>query len=170
MIGMSLSDESIETVYTMAVKYFDNAVFVELGCFFGASTIFLGKEIKKHKKNIVIHAIDRWTEQTWDERGEGVYDCFLLNIEKAGVDDLINVIKDTTHNASMAFKRQSVDFVYIDAGHDEKNIRQDINDWMPKLKQGGWIGGHDYQHDVEIVVNQYFKDSVERIGNSWLVK
>jgi len=167
---MSLSDESIELVYSMAVDHFDNAVFVELGCFFGYSTVFLAKEIKRQKKNIVIHAVDRWTDETWDARGEGVYDCFLQNLKDEDVKDIINVIKETTHNASMAFEGRSVDFVYIDAGHDEVDIKQDINDWLPKLKQGGWIGGHDYQYDVERVVDQYFKNSVQRIGNSWLVK
>ena len=171
MIGMSLSDESIEEVYRMAVEHFDNAVFVELGCFFGASTIFLGKEIKKHKKNIVIHAIDKWTNDTWDARGENVYDCFLQNLKDAKIDSIVNVIKHTTHDASMQFQGRSVDFVYIDAGHDEKDIKEDINDWLPKLKHGGWIGGHDYRYAVERVVNQYFKKSVERIkNNSWLVR
>ena len=64
-----------------------------------------------------------------------------------------------------------IDFVYIDAGHDEVDIKQDINSWLPKIKQGGWIGGHDYQYDVERVVNQYFKNSVEQIkNNTWLVR
>jgi predicted O-methyltransferase YrrM len=168
---MSLSDESIEEVYKMAVDHFDNAIFVELGCFFGHSTVFLAKEIKRQKKNIVIHAIDRWIDETWDARGENVEDCFKQNIIDEKVDDIITVIKETTHNASMTFGGRSVDFVYIDAGHDEKDIKQDINDWLPKLKQGGWLAGHDYQYDVEKVVNEYFKNSVERIkNNSWLVR
>ena len=77
---MSLSDEYIEQVYRMAVEHFDNAVFVELGCFFGASTIFLGQEIKRQKKNIVIHAIDRWTDDTWDAKGPAVQDGFIQNL------------------------------------------------------------------------------------------
>ena len=71
----------------------------------------------------------------------------------------------------MAFEGRSVDFVYIDAGHDEADIRQDINDWLPKLKHGGWLAGHDYRYDVKAVVDRYFKNRVEQIkNNSWLVR
>ena len=171
MIGMSLCDESIEEVYRMAVEHFDNAVFVELGVFFGYSTVFLAKEIQRQKKDIVIHAVDMWTNKTWDARGENVYECFLQNIKDEKVDYLINVIKHTTHDASMQFNGRSVDFVYIDAGHDEGDIKQDINDWLPKLKHGGWIAGHDYQYAVARVVDKYFQNRVERIkDNSWLIR
>jgi predicted O-methyltransferase YrrM len=168
---MSLSDESIEEVYKMAVDHFDNAIFVELGCFFGYSTVFLAKEIKRQKKNIVIYAIDRWTDETWDARGENVEDCFKQNIIDKKVDDIITVIKDDSVNASMTFEGKSVDFVYVDASHDYESVKKDILNWLPKLKHGGWIAGHDYQYDVEKVVNEYFKNSVERIkDNTWLVR
>lgn len=42
---------------------------------------------------------------------------------------------------------ESLDFVYIDALHDEMNMTIDIACWYPKLKVGGLIGGHDYKDD-----------------------
>lgn len=36
------------------------------------------------------------------------------------------------------------DFVYIDASHLYKDVLKDLNDWMPKLKNGGLMCGHDY--------------------------
>ncbi len=170
MIGMSLSDEYIEQVYKMAVEHFDNAVFVELGCFFGASTIFLGQEIKRQKKNITIHAIDRWTDETWDARGPGVEEAFRENIKDAGIEDIVNVIKDDSVNASMAFGGRSVDFVFVDADHDYEAVKKDVLNWMTKLKHGGWIAGHDYQYDVQSVVDMLFKNRVEQYHTCWLVR
>lgn len=36
------------------------------------------------------------------------------------------------------------DFVFIDAGHSYGAVKQDIADWRPKVRAGGWFGGHDY--------------------------
>jgi hypothetical protein len=44
--------------------------------------------------------------------------------------------------------------VYIDGLHDYGSVKQDIAAWWPKVKVGGFIGGHDY-HDV--VMNSDFK-------------
>jgi hypothetical protein len=38
----------------------------------------------------------------------------------------------------------SVDFVFIDAQHTYKGVKEDINLWLPKIRSGGIICGHDY--------------------------
>ena len=42
------------------------------------------------------------------------------------------------------FEDQSLDFVYIDAGHDFMNFTQDLHWWLKKIKIGGIMSGHDY--------------------------
>ena len=37
-----------------------------------------------------------------------------------------------------------LDIVYIDAVHDLVNIVNDIYVWLPKIRNGGIISGHDY--------------------------
>ncbi|GAG06020.1 unnamed protein product, partial [marine sediment metagenome] len=76
-----------------------------------------------------------------------------------------------TINASMSFEGRSVDFVYVDASHDYDSVKNDIYTWFTKLKQGGWMAGHDYQYDVATAVDMIFKNRVERIlQNTWLVR
>ena len=38
----------------------------------------------------------------------------------------------------------SLDFVYLDARHDEESIAQDLEMWRPKIRSGGVMAGHDY--------------------------
>ncbi len=39
----------------------------------------------------------------------------------------------------------SLDFVYIDGNHTEAAVTEDLVAWAPKVRSGGWIGGHDYR-------------------------
>jgi Methyltransferase domain/galactosyl transferase GMA12/MNN10 family len=38
----------------------------------------------------------------------------------------------------------ALDFVYLDARHEEASIAQDLAMWAPKVRSGGIIAGHDY--------------------------
>jgi predicted O-methyltransferase YrrM len=38
----------------------------------------------------------------------------------------------------------SLDFVYIDAEHSYKSVKEDIAAWAPKVRTGGIVSGHDY--------------------------
>lgn len=40
---------------------------------------------------------------------------------------------------------ESLDFAYIDANHVYDAVLEDLTIWAPKVKSGGWIGGHDYR-------------------------
>ena len=50
----------------------------------------------------------------------------------------------TTVEAAERIPDDSLDFVFIDAGHSYEAVTADIRAWWPKVKVGGWFGGHDY--------------------------
>lgn len=55
--------------------------------------------------------------------------------------------------ASNLYDDESLDFVFIDAEHDYKNVRRDIDAWLPKVrKNGGIIAGHDHCPDFTGVI------------------
>lgn len=39
------------------------------------------------------------------------------------------------------------DVVFLDADHSTEGVAADIAAWLPKVKPGGWIGGHDYRNN-----------------------
>lgn len=80
------------------------------------------------------------------------------------------LIRESSVDASELFADESLDFCYIDASHDYKNVMDDLNAWYPKVKSGGIIAGHDYidgiiQYlkgyvffEVKKAVDYFFKD------------
>jgi predicted O-methyltransferase YrrM len=46
--------------------------------------------------------------------------------------------------ASKLYADASLDFVFIDADHRYEMVARDIDAWLPKVKRGGIIAGHDF--------------------------
>eukprot|EP00274_Cyanoptyche_gloeocystis_P007710 CAMPEP_0196666668 /NCGR_PEP_ID=MMETSP1086-20130531/64644_1 /TAXON_ID=77921 /ORGANISM="Cyanoptyche gloeocystis , Strain SAG4.97" /LENGTH=272 /DNA_ID=CAMNT_0042003893 /DNA_START=537 /DNA_END=1355 /DNA_ORIENTATION=- len=45
----------------------------------------------------------------------------------------------------------SLDFVYLDARHDYCGVREDIDLYLPKLRSGGILAGHDYVTNAQVL-------------------
>jgi hypothetical protein len=45
-----------------------------------------------------------------------------------------------------------VDFVYIDGKHTYEQVKADILAYLPKIRKGGLLGGHDYYHEYPSVL------------------
>ena len=58
----------------------------------------------------------------------------------------------TTNQAASMVPDHSLDFVFIDADHSASAVTQDIAHWQPKVRKGGWFGGHDYNNKFPGVV------------------
>jgi hypothetical protein len=59
-----------------------------------------------------------------------------------------NFIYETSTLAALRFDDLSVDWCYIDAAHEYKYVKEDINTWYPKISIGGILSGHDYCRDA----------------------
>lgn len=51
--------------------------------------------------------------------------------------------KSTTSDAVDLVEDNSLDFIFVDADHSSEAVRNDIIQWTPKVKDSGWIFGHD---------------------------
>lgn len=55
-------------------------------------------------------------------------------------------------------KDGALDLVFIDADHSYEGVKRDIAAWLPKVRPGGWLGGHDYRNSG----NQFDFSGVDR--------
>jgi len=71
---------------------------------------------------------------------------------------------------------KSIYYAFLDGDHSEKGCCEDIELWLPKVKPGGWIGGHDYGNKrlpgVKKAVDSHFKKSEIEFDyeNTWFVR
>jgi predicted O-methyltransferase YrrM len=150
-------------VYELAVKKYDTGRFVEIGCWKGRSTSFMGVEVLNSKKNILIDCVDTFKGSAEHKKFDtkNLYEEFCKNI-----DPIKNVIGKvhvmSSLDAANLYEDLSLDFVFIDASHDEHNVYKDISAWWPKVKIGGTLAGDDYCNrwkGVCMAVDKYFNST-----------
>ena len=61
-----------------------------------------------------------------------------------GYENRAVMIRTDSYTASGIFQDERLDFVYIDANHAYDYVKDDILNWYPKVKKGGYLMGHDY--------------------------
>lgn len=66
-----------------------------------------------------------------------------INLEK--YKDKIIWLVGTSKEMYKNIDDNSLDFVYIDGDHRYEYVKSDILLYFPKVKETGWIGGHDYK-------------------------
>ena len=137
----------------------DNAIVVNVGAGSGTS----GLAIAEARPDLA--------ETTWsiDMRGEDNPYGGLLNERNAFSEFLPNnripnQILGNSYDIGLSWNRGWIDFIFIDADHGFDGITHDIEAWKPKVKSGGFMMFHDYDHgfwpSVKTVVDEKMKDDV----------
>lgn len=123
-----------------------DGTIVELGAWKGRSSAFLVVEAKNKSPNIKIHIVDTWLGSGEHTVGmtDGLYEKFISNM--APLNGHYQAHRMTTDDAAPLFEDGSLDSVFIDADHTYEAVKRDIANWMPKVRKGGILAGHDYIH------------------------
>ena len=114
---------------------------VEIGSFIGESTIIFAE----HFKQVIAidpfqpdyHKEDPTSKFNFDE----VYDEY---IRRTSPFPNIKTLRLTSDSALDVLKDELFDFIYIDGIHTYEQVKIDIDNYLPLVKEGGIIGGHDY--------------------------
>lgn len=164
-----------QSLYSKMINKFDTGShFVEVGSWKGRSSCYMAVEIINSKKDIKFDCVDCWEYITiqYDidkSKYKDLYSIFLKNIEP--VKDIITPIKKISWEGAELYDDLSLDFVFIDAAHDYDSVVKDINAWLPKVKKGGVIAGHDYLNSpqgVKRAVDEIIPKITVSDGGCWI--
>ena len=136
--------------YARFARALRGGVFVEVGSWKGRSTSFIGKICNTNGTRLV--CVDHWRGSS-DKLGatyaaalaeEDVEQTFRRNMSALAIE--VEVIAEASVVAAARFEPQSVDRVFLDAGHDLASVTEDLCVWSERLRSGGILAGHDYDH------------------------
>ena len=155
----------------------------EIGVMFGKSLQVLCELFGINYFGEKIYAIDTW-DGTSDEpdtmalyKKENVYGIFLNNIREAGYNHIVTPVRMDSLEAAAKFQKTATQFdlIFLDSKHEFNFVREEIDVWMPNLKPGGTISGHDLRYPngvAHAVYLKFGKKNVQTYKNSsiWSIR
>lgn len=144
-----------------------HGVIVEIGSWKGRSTRVLGAAALD--TGGIVFAVDAWCGSASEEAdslvnrvpGHEAFDYF----SRANA-DLINAgyivpLHMYSHQAAMALARVGmagqIDMLWVDGDHLYESVKADLDAWLPLVKPGGLVCGHDYGREtVQRAVHEHF--------------
>ena len=116
---------------------------IEIGSYAGESAeMFINSGAFKR-----LYCIDPWI-QNYDPNDNTGDDSIPL--AEAAFDNrfknnpIVVKLKLKSSEVARLFEDNSIDFIYIDGNHQYEFVKEDLINYVPKVKQGGIIAGHDY--------------------------
>ena len=157
----------------------------KLGAEIGTEKGIYAETLVKDNPSLKLFCIDPWKayegyrEHVNQENLDGFYNETKQRLAKYNC----HIIRGFSENVCTFFADGTLDFVYIDANHEFLSVAKDLTFWIPKVRAGGIVAGHDfrrnsgaYVNDVKDVVpayayakkiNPWFVLREERAASSW---
>jgi Methyltransferase domain len=145
----------------------------EIGVYRGRSFLYLVASLDEKGKVPFAYAIDCWdqSDEASHRPGNDELEAFVSASMRLRLGRHIHVKPKRSEQAAEEFTDASLDLVFIDAAHTYAGVRADIALWLPKVKPGGVLAGHDYSASfpgVGQAVREAFGD-VRVTGTVWEV-
>jgi len=126
---------------------------VEVGVNHGALSDYL----LRSRSDLVLFGVDVWEDMIPSEEYVATGDK-LAKLEREQLvkkkmqaracteryGERCKLIQCDSVDAAGFFHDGALDMVFVDADHSYTAAKSDILAWLPKVKRGGYIGGHDY--------------------------
>ena len=133
--------------WSSLIKIFRNLGFT-VGAEIGTASGRYAKVLLEDVPNLRLYCVDLWEvyPEYTDTISKEKIDKMYLDARKRLLPYKALIVRDTSMNAVKRFADESLDFVFIDANHDYKFVKEDIREWSKKVKKGGIVSGHDYRN------------------------
>jgi predicted O-methyltransferase YrrM len=150
----------------------NNLKIAEIGVYKGRGTAMWNVMLLNEGFIYDYYAIDHFIGSSEHDKNFDYYNTTLENLSP--ISDKINIIRNDSISESKNYPDEYFDIVYIDASHEYEYVKNDILNWLPKVKIGGIICGDDYISGwigVVMAVNEIFGNKVNVVGGQqWWIK
>ena len=125
-----------------------NGVYAEVGVFQGVFSNFICQTLSPKK----FFVVDLFTGITGsgDQDGNNFQYCNLDDIySKMIKDSNFTVMKGDSSTCISKLEDDFLDMIYLDGDHSYEGVKRDIDVAFKKVKNGGWLMGHDYEMNMK---------------------
>ena len=118
------------------------------------------------KKGVGTRKEQRVTDEQWEN-------CYRRVCKFMTFFPQLHVLRMSSIEASKLFPKNYFDLVFIDANHRYKFVKADIEVWLPLVREGGFLIGHDYTFGnkyigVRQAVGESFGEDFKVRGACWI--
>lgn len=167
-------------VYNQAVDEAENgSTIVEIGSWLGQSMSYLAQNLMAKGWSGRLVSVDTFKGEDNQVAHKAVIEAhkgdirpqFEQNLRDCGVHHMVEIVQSDSAAAAEQFQDGECSFVFIDAAHDYLSVQRDVLAWVPKMKPGGLMAGHDYPcPDVHRAVCECFAGTGYTVAGSCWVK
>lgn len=135
------------------------------------------------------YMVDPWASYEWSDQShlapwttEQQEETYQLALSRVKNFPASRVMRMTSVEAAKRFELGSLDLVFIDANHSYESVKQDLEAWVPLVRPGGVVSGHDYngfagvtpavdEHFPDTELGEYFRvDAAGRLGGTFVAR
>jgi hypothetical protein len=160
-----------------------------IGAEIGVDSGVLSNQLLSNIPRLTLHMVDAWSPDSYIGKGD---DSASAEGRKRFTENCRDNFDEACRIRSLYYSRAHIvkmpslmaadlandeffDFVFIDACHDYGSVKDDIMAWLPKIKRGGYICGHDYNNSlysgVKRAVDEIFGTQVEADSDfTWFMR
>jgi len=172
MRGLQAQDDLRKICEQLNLK---DKLMIEIGSYTGESAVVFAEFCK------AVYCIDPWLSGMLLSEGSAENEKIYMypNVEEVfdkRTRTFTNIVKLKGFDFEMVdnFADASIDFIYIDSLHTEKETKRQLGLWLPKIKNTGIIAGHDFNQRFPGIIkavremigepDKIYTDN----GNSWM--
>lgn len=154
--GWLTVDEAITLFELSRSLPHETPVAVEIGSWQGKSSICLARGLlgKNRPRLCCIDPFDASGDgestAAYGERAgrleQGLRAAFEDNVRAVGVQEVVEVHQGYSHDQARRW-RGTIDLLFLDGDHSYAAVKQDFEDWAPKIRPGGFLAMHDVVHE-----------------------
>lgn len=135
------------------------------------------QEVLTKQKEVLWYAVDPWEfTKSYPCWGQSLHDASYKRflIEKAKFPGRVEELRMSSASA-VDLIPDGIDLLFIDGDHEYSAVKRDIELYVPKVRSGGIVSGHDYNNlprfpGVKQAVDEVFRTVTRAADHVWWVK
>lgn len=167
ILGFNKEDsDALKEIIGLVLR--EGVMVAEIGVWLGTTTLIIAESVLRYHGTIF--CVDHWrgsdgtATANW-ARGKDIYAMFKQRMIEKNIWNIIQPMIMESVVAASKFEDKSLDLVFIDGDHRYDFVKQDILRWLPKIRDGGILCGHDSEYHYSSLLEKT-KESIDRDCNN----